>query len=137
MSQSALPVELPTSHSTPLQPTQLAMTFWGVRAHLPTPGLATAQYGGNTACLEICADGHRLIFDGGTGLKALGDALDAQAHSESPPPTEPAISAHLFFTHARWDRIQGFPIFGPAFKNNNQLDIYGAASANGASFKQC
>ena len=92
MSQSAPPVELPTSHPTQLQQTQLAITFWGVRAHLPTPGLATAQYGGNTACLEICADGQRLIFDGGTGLKALGDALVARSETSgaSQSLTEPA-----------------------------------------------
>ncbi|MEO1590727.1 MAG: MBL fold metallo-hydrolase [Cyanobacteria bacterium J06632_22] len=151
MSHSATPVELPTSRPTQDQPIQWAVTFWGVRGHLPTPGLATAQYGGNTACLDICVGEQRLIFDGGTGLKALGDTLagtashasgthDASSSANGANLPEASskgeIAAHLFFTHARWDRIQGFPFFRPAFNAHSQLDIYGASAANGASIKQ-
>lgn len=102
--------------------------FWGVRGSVPTPGLDTVRYGGNTACVEVLIAGHRIIFDGGTGLRVLGKHL---LKSESP------IQAHIFFTHTHWDRIQGFPFFVPAFVNGNRFDIYGATAANGASIKQC
>jgi phosphoribosyl 1,2-cyclic phosphodiesterase len=68
----------------------------------------------------------RLIFDGGTGLRALGQSLMA----ESP------AKAHLFFSHSHWDHIQGFPFFMPAFIRGNTFKIYGVPSPNGATIKQ-
>lgn len=106
---------------------QLTVKFWGVRGSVPTPGADTVRYGGNTACVEILLAGHRIIFDGGTGLRVLGKHL-----LEAPPP----VAAHIFFTHTHWDRIQGFPFFGPAFIAGNHFDVYGAMAANGASIKQ-
>lgn len=100
----------------------------GVRGNIPTPGPETVRYGGNTACVEVKVGDQHLIFDGGTGLRALGKQLAQQ---------ETAVNAHLFFTHAHWDRIQGFPFFHPAFDPATQLHIYGASAPNGASIKQC
>ncbi|MEM7772880.1 MAG: MBL fold metallo-hydrolase [Cyanobacteria bacterium P01_E01_bin.6] len=100
--------------------------FWGVRGNIPSPGGNTAYYGGNTACVEVLVNGTRLIFDGGTGLRVLGEKLLDSAPSE----------AHLFFTHTHWDRIQGFPFFVPAFHPHNRFHIYGATGVNGASIKQ-
>ncbi|MEA5450227.1 MBL fold metallo-hydrolase [Leptolyngbya sp. CCNP1308] len=103
------------------------LTFWGVRGNIPSPGADTVRYGGNTACVEVQVGGQRLIFDGGTGLWVLGRHLMAQGQP---------VSAHLFFTHTHWDRIQGFPFFSPAFAPATRLDIYGAQALNGASIKQ-
>lgn len=107
--------------------TPFTVQFWGVRGSIPTPGVETVRYGGNTACVEVLVGGHRLIFDGGTGLRVLGKHLLTQ-----PQP----IEAHLFFTHTHWDRIQGFPFFIPAFVEGNRFSIYGATAPNGASIKQ-
>lgn len=104
-----------------------AITFWGVRGNIPSPGADTVRYGGNTACVEVLVGGQRLIFDGGTGLRVLGQRLMEQGHP---------VSAHIFFTHTHWDRIQGFPFFAPAFAATTSLDIYGAPAPNGASIKQ-
>lgn len=112
------------SHSA----SSFTVQFWGVRGSIPTPGSDTVRYGGNTACVEILVGGKRLIFDGGTGLRVLGKHLLNQYNS---------VSAHLFFTHTHWDRIQGFPFFNPAFVEGNCFDIYGATAPNGASIKQC
>ncbi|ESA34454.1 beta-lactamase [Leptolyngbya sp. Heron Island J] len=106
----------------------LLIKFWGVRGSVPTPGAATAFYGGNTSCIEILADQQRFIFDGGTGLRVLGESLYQSSHP---------VEGHLFFTHTQWDRIQGFPFFLPAFESGNQFHIYGGIAANGASIKQC
>ncbi|MEM8809976.1 MAG: MBL fold metallo-hydrolase [Cyanobacteria bacterium P01_G01_bin.38] len=106
---------------------QLTIKFWGVRGSIPTPGELTARYGGNTACVEVSVADQRLIFDGGTGLRVLGDHLN----KDSQP-----VEAHLFFTHTQWDRIQGFPFFVPAFIPHNRFKIYGAVAPNGASIKQ-
>jgi phosphoribosyl 1,2-cyclic phosphodiesterase len=105
---------------------EFSIRFWGVRGSIPTPGLETVRYGGNTACIEIQVAGKRLIFDGGTGLRVLGKHLLQYM----------PVHAHVFFTHTHWDRIQGFPFFIPAFIAGNQFDIYGAIGQNGASIKQ-
>ncbi len=68
-----------------------------------------------------------LIFDGGTGLRVLGQAL---------LPEMPITDAHLFFTHSHWDHIQGFPFFVPAFVKGNCFNIYGAIAPNGSTIEQ-
>ncbi|NEQ51463.1 MAG: MBL fold metallo-hydrolase [Leptolyngbya sp. SIO3F4] len=113
---------------TPQYQSHISIKFWGVRGSVPTPGADTAFYGGNTCCVEILTDQHRFIFDGGTGLRVLGDSLYQHPNS---------VEGHLFFTHTQWDRIQGFPFFLPAFELGNQFHIYGGTAANGASIKQC
>ncbi|MDY7022977.1 MAG: MBL fold metallo-hydrolase [Cyanobacteriota bacterium] len=100
--------------------------FWGVRGSIPTPGESTIRYGGNTSCLEMRVAGKRLIFDGGTGLRMLGDAMMA----------EMPVEAYMFFTHYHWDHIQGFPLFTPAFLSGNCFHIYGAIPPEGESMKQ-
>ncbi|MGD1902349.1 MAG: MBL fold metallo-hydrolase [Geitlerinemataceae cyanobacterium] len=105
---------------------QFAVRFWGVRGSIACPGPETVRYGGNTPCLEMLVAGERLIFDGGTGLRVLGQNLLSQL---------PA-SGHLFFTHSHWDHIQGFPFFVPAFIKGNKFHIYGAIAPNGATIEQ-
>lgn len=123
-----MPAAVAHSAATPSSAIGFTVQFWGVRGSVPTPGSDTVRYGGNTACVEVCVGGNRLIFDGGTGLRVLGKHLIHQ---------EKTVEAHLFFTHTHWDRIQGFPFFIPAFSEGNRFEIYGATAPNGASIKQC
>ena len=123
-------VSPPLNHAsqTALQPSpdRLSVKFWGVRGSVPTPTAANQRYGGNTVCVEVLMGKERIIFDGGTGLVGLGH------HLQQAP-----CSAHLFFTHTQWDRIQGFPFFQPAFIPQNHFFIYGGTAPNGASIKHC
>ncbi|MEM1169201.1 MAG: MBL fold metallo-hydrolase [Cyanobacteria bacterium P01_H01_bin.35] len=105
---------------------QFTIQFWGVRGSIACPGTETVRYGGNTPCLEMRVGGHRLIFDGGTGLRVLGQSLLSQM----------PIEAHMFFTHSHWDHIQGFPFFVPAFVKSNRFRIYGPIAPNGATIQQ-
>ncbi|AFY53682.1 metal-dependent hydrolase, beta-lactamase superfamily I [Rivularia sp. PCC 7116] len=109
------------------QPEKFFVKFWGVRGLIPTPGEETNFYGGNTACVEMQVGTNNLIFDGGTGLRVLGKSWLKQQQE---------LVAHLFFTNAQTNRIQGFPFFAPAFAPQNYLHIYGTAASNGASIKQ-
>jgi phosphoribosyl 1,2-cyclic phosphodiesterase len=105
---------------------QFTVRFWGVRGSIACPGHSTVRYGGNTSCVEMCAGGKRLIFDGGTGLRVLGQSLMRQL----------PVEAHVFFTHSHWDHIQGFPFFIPAFVKGNSFSIYGAIAPNGSTIEQ-
>ncbi|MGF1603384.1 MAG: MBL fold metallo-hydrolase [Thermosynechococcaceae cyanobacterium] len=104
----------------------MTVRFWGVRGSIPCPGPHTVRYGGNTPCIEIQAGGTRFIFDGGTGLRVLGDSLLRQM----------PVVAHLFFTHTHWDHIQGFPFFAPAFIKGNCFHIYGTPGPKGETLEQ-
>ncbi|MBV6622769.1 MAG: MBL fold metallo-hydrolase [Rivularia sp. (in: Bacteria)] len=112
---------------SPEQPDKFFVKFWGVRGLIPTPGEETNFYGGNTACVEMQVGTKKLIFDGGTGLRVLGKSWLRQQQE---------LVAHLFFTNAQTNRIQGFPFFAPGFASQNCLHIYGTAASNGASIKQ-
>jgi len=107
-------------------PKHFVVNFWGVRGSIASPGKSTVRYGGNTPCVEMQVGGYRLIFDGGTGIRVLGQSLLAQA----------PLEGHLFFTHSHWDHIQGFPFFTPAFIKGNQFSIYGAIAPDGSTIKQ-
>ncbi|MBS9382749.1 MAG: MBL fold metallo-hydrolase [Dolichospermum sp. BR01] len=105
---------------------QFNVQFWGVRGSIPSPGLDTVRYGGNTPCVSMQVGGTRLIFDAGTGLHVLGKSLLSQM----------PVEGHLFFTHSHWDHIQGFPFFTPAFISGNKFDIYGAIAPDGSTIEQ-
>ncbi len=100
--------------------------FWGVRGSIACPGPETVRYGGNTPCVEMRVGGKRLIFDGGTGLRVLGQTLLSQM----------PVEAYMFFTHSHWDHIQGFPFFTPAFIPGNRFIIHSTIAPNNATIQQ-
>jgi len=97
------------------------VTFWGVRGSIPTPGLGTARYGGNTPCISIesnGSDGNKLIvLDAGTGIRMLGNELVKRAKG--------ALTIDLLVSHTHWDQIQGLPFFTPFFNRSNKVRILG------------
>jgi phosphoribosyl 1,2-cyclic phosphodiesterase len=97
--------------------------FWGVRGTVPCPGPATVRYGGNTPCIEVMCGRERLIFDAGTGIRALGASLAGAD----------GLNSHIFLTHTHMDHITGFPFFRPAYNRNNTFQIWAGhlAAQNG------
>jgi phosphoribosyl 1,2-cyclic phosphodiesterase len=104
----------------------MLVRFWGVRGSTPTPQKENLGYGGNTSCLEVRTDGNNLlIFDGGTGIRLLGQKLKAESNGTP-------IKAHIFFSHFHLDHIQGIPFFRPLYDSQNHFTFY-FAGANGGS----
>ena len=100
----------------------LTLRFWGTRGSIPSPGLATSRYGGNTPCVELrTADGRLVILDAGTGIRELGRSLMASANGDG-------VEGDIFLTHAHWDHIQGIPFFAPLFHKGNHFTIWGSRS---------
>ncbi len=74
--------------------------------------------GGNTPCVEVQIGTTRCIFDLGSGLRPLGDAMMNQEFGHGKG------HAHLFLSHLHWDHIQGWPFFKPAYVAGNRFDLY-------------
>lgn len=89
--------------------------FWGVRGSVAASGSSVARIGGNTSCLEITRQGHRLILDAGTGLRGVGDRMMK----------EQSLAATMLWSHLHWDHVQGFPFFAPAYVPHAALRLFG------------
>jgi phosphoribosyl 1,2-cyclic phosphodiesterase len=100
----------------------LSVRIWGCRGSIPCPGPSTVEFGGNTSCLEIRADGRLVIVDMGTGIRLLGDWLLENDFKDA------AIDTDIFVTHTHWDHIMGFPLFAPLFNPATKLRIHGPVS---------
>jgi len=101
----------------------MAVGVWGVRGTMPTPGEGSVRYGGNTSCYSLkFASDRYFIFDAGTGIKRLSNALMGAGTTR--------ITADLFVTHPHWDHIQGFPFFVPLYIPGNEIRVHGAAQPN-------
>ena len=94
----------------------MRIRFWGTRGSIPKPGPATVRYGGNTACVEVRAEGTLIVLDCGTGAHELGQQIVAA----NPEP----MRGRLLITHTHWDHIQGFPFFAPLFVRGSEWDVY-------------
>ena len=90
--------------------------LWGTRGSIPVSNPSTVRHGGNTTCMQLHCGDEVIIFDAGSGIRELGDALLAGK----------ARKLHLFMTHTHWDHIQGFPFFAPAYHPEFELTIYSA-----------
>lgn len=86
-----------------------------MRGSIACPGPEWQRYGGNTSCVEVRCGSHLLIFDAGTGLRPLGEALAAGG-----VPSE----ANLFFGHTHLDHIVGLPFFRPMFEPGFRLRLW-------------
>ncbi len=75
----------------------------GVRGGSPVADAAFLRYGGDTTALLVEAeDGGRIIVDGGTGLRQIGERLRGADRSRP---------LHMLFTHFHHDHISGLPSF--------------------------
>src|SRR5262245_6399232 len=96
----------------------MTVRFWGTRGSIAAPGPGTTRYGGNTSCVELRCGGDIIIFDAGTGIRGLGEAL-LREYGGRP------LTVHLFISHTHWDHIQGFPFFMPAYQATSTINVYG------------
>lgn len=103
---------------------KLVIKFWGVRGSYPVPGAGTAQFGGNTSCVEIRNDHHRIIFDAGTGIIGLGDQILKEYRTPDADSTKP-LAFSILLSHTHHDHIQALPFFQPAYLSQASMYVFG------------
>jgi phosphoribosyl 1,2-cyclic phosphodiesterase len=107
----------------------MRVRFFGVRGSIPTCDLRTWQHGGNTPCVEVeTPAGHRIILDGGTGLRPLARSA-AWSGGQAP------FRAHCLLSHYHWDHIQGLPFFSPLYDPRNRFEFFGPAPDDGRDMR--
>jgi phosphoribosyl 1,2-cyclic phosphodiesterase len=73
------------------------------------------RYGGNTACVEMRCGDRLLIFDGGSGLRPLGNALMRNGQR---------LHFDLFYSHTHLDHIVGVPFFAPCYQAHSDIRFW-------------
>ncbi|MCD6044275.1 MAG: fold metallo-hydrolase [Burkholderiales bacterium] len=99
--------------------------FWGVRGSIACSGPRTQRYGGNTSSIEMRCGGRLVMFDAGTGLRYLGNALGAER-----------LDTDLFFTHTHFDHVCGLPFFRPFFRPENRFRLWAGHLADGLTLRR-
>ena len=98
----------------------LTLSFWGVRGTMPISRKDSHRYGGSTSCASLAfPDGRLFVFDAGSGIKALSDALLAAKRTR--------IDGSILISHPHWDHINALPFFAPFYMQGNQFEICGAS----------
>ena len=95
------------------------INLWGVRGSIPTTSPDTKEYGGNTSCVEVNADGWLLVLDAGSGIQGLNGS-----------PNVKNSRIDILLTHLHMDHIQGLGFFGPLFNPGTEVHIWGPASTS-------
>jgi phosphoribosyl 1,2-cyclic phosphodiesterase len=95
----------------------MRVCLWGTRGSIASAGPDTVAYGGNTSCVELEAtDGTIVILDAGTGVRRVGDTYDRPRRVD------------ILLTHLHMDHIQGLGFFGPFFRDDFEVHVWGPPS---------
>ena len=96
-------------------PIRARIRLWGVRGTCPSPGAQTVRYGGNTPCVEVrSASDELIVLDAGTGLRALGQALDGEIDDRP---------VHVFLSHRHVDHVMGLTQFSTMISGARDVSI--------------
>lgn len=74
-------------------------------------------YGTATTCIEVSSGDHRIVIDGGSGIRSLSEKIMGGGKALEQP-------HHIFMTHFHWDHVIGLPFFAPHFVPDAQIHYY-------------
>jgi phosphoribosyl 1,2-cyclic phosphodiesterase len=96
----------------------MRVSLWGTRGSLPSAGPETVRYGGNTSCVELRdGAGALIVLDAGTGIRRLSATVERDIRR-----------LDILLTHLHMDHIQGFGFFGPLYRPELEVHVWGPPS---------
>ncbi len=106
--------------------------FKGVRGSHPVADKRFLNYGGNTACIYVKANNHRIILDAGSGIINAGNQIIEEAITlqEKTP-----LNITILLSHLHFDHIIGLPFFKILHSPNATVNLFGMAQ-NDEELKQ-
>lgn len=96
------------------------ITVWGVRGSFPVAKTDFMEYGGNTSCISAQCGQRLVVFDAGSGLLELGNALS--------PAGKKRID--ILFSHLHMDHCLGLFGFRPFHDPEAEIHLYGSRHDN-------
>ena len=87
-------------------------------------------FGGHSSCVQLITGSEHVIFDMGSGARALGQSF-LQRFGPGNPQTY-----HVFMSHVHWDHIMGFPFFAPVYIPGNRIVIHGCHAVLEEAFRR-
>ncbi len=100
---------------------EIRLTVLGCRGSMPTFGKEMQEFGGDTSCYQIEAQGETLFLDAGSGLM----------HVSLPEGTP----LHILITHPHVDHLLGLPMLPVLSQRGRKVILYGSAS-NGLTLEE-
>ncbi len=100
---------------------EIRLTVLGCRGSMPVSGKEMQEFGGDTSCYQIEAQGESLFLDAGSGL------MHASLPEGSP--------LRILISHPHVDHLLGLPMFPGLSQRGRKVILYGSAS-NGLSLEE-
>ena len=101
--------------------------FKGVRGSYPVPDKKFLNYGGNTSCVYVVADNHRIILDAGSGIVEAGkQILEERIVSQDKSP----LILTVLLSHLHLDHIQGLPFLSQLHSAGVKINLFAPANSN-------
>lgn len=98
---------------------------WGVRGSFPVPEKDFLEYGGNTSCVSADCGEKLIVFDAGSGLIRLGNAISHSGRKR----------VDILLSHLHIDHCLGLFGFRLLHDPEAQIHLYGSAQ-EGRSFRE-
>ncbi len=107
----------------------ITFQVWGARGSIFAGGADKTEFGGDTTCFSVSGGGGITIVDAGSGLRALGHAMETGEIGPFP-------EIDLLLTHLHFDHICGLPFFEPIFCQSTILRIWSAGFDRDEAFRE-